>query len=62
MRGEAMLVLFEDVYPAPKTVPNTYQVLNKCLLDDQICKIGIVVSASQGGFRDSITCRNKYFL
>lgn len=54
-----MLTLLEGVYPAPKAVPNSYQVLSNCLLGDQIYKMGIVISASPGGFRDSVTCRNK---
>ena len=34
-----MLVVFKGEYPVPKTVPGIQQVLNKCLLNDQICKI-----------------------
>ena len=51
-----MLVLFKGVYPVPKMVPGLREVLKKGLLNDQTCKVGIVLSTLQDGFRGSITC------
>lgn len=54
-----MVVLFKGVYPMPETVPSIQHVLNNCLLNDLMCKIGRVIPASHGDFRDSITSINK---